>query len=591
MTVQSTAGKQNYDSFLTSLRSGTNRTFMLESIAVFLILVAFSSVGTPGINESHYLTKAKHFWNPEWCSGDLFLNSADAHQTFYVVLGWPLMFLSLDVLAWSGRILCWLGFSVVWVRLNRTLSIRHGFAPLTVALFVLLTERFDMAGEWVIGGFEAKSVSYIFVVWSLELFITRKWNWFWPVLGAAIAFHAVIGIWALFGLLAATAMTVVMRRKPSQLRSIPHHLKVNALPLTVFLLLVAAGCLPAISVNAHAAPEVIAAANEIQVHQRITHHLLFGSFETVHVARFGVLVALWLMLMQLVVWSDDYRRLNWFCTSSLFISLAGLVLSGLAEDQGSLSGLANSMLRFYWFRFSDFAIPLGLSIVGVRIGVELLNSNRSSKRIISLVCGVTIILASCLHIYELRRDSRPPADQASLPTYENEWLRTQQTFENWKKACYWIESNTPTNAVFITPLQQQTFKWYAQRAEFVCWKDAPQDAAGIVEWQSRIYGSTDIDYRVPGGFLGLNESQINQFTESSQVTHLIVPQSFEDAVFPEQENDKLRGRLTRVYPPQAEDRWTYVVYEISRRPISIDAATPEPSSAIPGSGPACGSSR
>jgi hypothetical protein len=30
------------------------------------------------------------------------------------------------------------------------------------------------------------------------------------------------------------------------------------------------------------------------------------------------------------------------------------------------------------------------------------------------------------------------------------------------------------------------FKWYAQRAEYVTWKDCPQDAAGILEWKSRL---------------------------------------------------------------------------------------------------------
>lgn len=38
----------------------------------------------------------------------------------------------------------------------------------------------------------------------------------------------------------------------------------------------------------------------------------------------------------------------------------------------------------------------------------------------------------------------------------------------------------------MTPKYQQSFKWYAQRAEVVCWKDVPQDNASVIEWYHRI---------------------------------------------------------------------------------------------------------
>jgi hypothetical protein len=36
------------------------------------------------------------------------------------------------------------------------------------------------------------------------------------------------------------------------------------------------------------------------------------------------------------------------------------------------------------------------------------------------------------------------------------------------------------------PLDGRAFKWYAQRAEYVSYKDCPQDASGIVEWNRRL---------------------------------------------------------------------------------------------------------
>ena len=31
----------------------------------------------PDVNEQNYLGKAKHFWQPEWCEGDFFLETAE----------------------------------------------------------------------------------------------------------------------------------------------------------------------------------------------------------------------------------------------------------------------------------------------------------------------------------------------------------------------------------------------------------------------------------------------------------------------------------------------------------------------------------
>jgi hypothetical protein len=70
---------------------------------------------------------------------------------------------------------------------------------------------------------------------------------------------------------------------------------------------------------------------------------------------------------------------------------------------------------------------------------------------------------------------RPHIDQAELSA--------QELFEHWRDACYWIRDNTPRQAKFLTPRRQQTFKWYAERAEVATWKDVPQDARGLVAWQ------------------------------------------------------------------------------------------------------------
>ncbi len=63
----------------------------------------------PGINESHYLTKAKHAWDPSFAPGDLFLASGNAHWLFSQIAGWLSTWLPLVGVAWIGRVGCWLG--------------------------------------------------------------------------------------------------------------------------------------------------------------------------------------------------------------------------------------------------------------------------------------------------------------------------------------------------------------------------------------------------------------------------------------------------------------------------------------------------
>jgi hypothetical protein len=63
----------------------------------------------------------------------------------------------------------------------------------------------------------------------------------------------------------------------------------------------------------------------------------------------------------------------------------------------------------------------------------------------------------------------------------------RQVYEDWLDVCYWIRTNTSPDSLFLTPRFQQTFKWYAQRAEVASWKDSPQDAVGLVEWKQRMF--------------------------------------------------------------------------------------------------------
>ena len=54
----------------------------------------------------------------------------------------------------------------------------------------------NLAGEWLIGGVEAKGFAFVLVLLGLEALARGRWNRTWLLLGAASAFHVLVGGWA-----------------------------------------------------------------------------------------------------------------------------------------------------------------------------------------------------------------------------------------------------------------------------------------------------------------------------------------------------------------------------------------------------------
>ena len=73
-------------------------------MCISIVLIGWSLAGTyvPGVNEPHYLCKARHWFNPEWCSGDFFLESSNPHYVFYLVAGPLTDWLSFETVAILG---------------------------------------------------------------------------------------------------------------------------------------------------------------------------------------------------------------------------------------------------------------------------------------------------------------------------------------------------------------------------------------------------------------------------------------------------------------------------------------------------------
>jgi len=457
----------------------------LEIALIFAVFFVVGGAPAPHVNESYYLTKAKHYWQPEWCAGDPFLESADAHFTFYWTLGWLAKWFSLPTVAWIGRTTAWLLLAIAWQRLSRRVVQKSFFAVLTAMLFVASISQGNFAGEWVVGGVEGKCFAYALVFWGLTSMADGRWRAAWPCLGIASAFHVLVGGWA------TVLAGMVWITEPRETRT-PLLSMLPALLLGGVLAL--PGIVPALQLTQGVSVETAAEANEIYVFERIPHHLaplaLRSSELIKRSLRFGAMVlgfvALWLLVKNNATsffsWSTvDPTQATWPSALTILMRFAwgslALSLFGLAWELANWNhpALAAKLLKYYWFRLADIAVPLAMAMaVGWLVSVLLERRPRGAALLLLVTISFPVwaLLDSSLERYQ---NPIPPAD------------RKMKDPLAWKEACLWARENTPSDALFLVPRSSQSFEWYAYRKGLVTWKDVPQDAASLVSWRNRYF--------------------------------------------------------------------------------------------------------
>jgi len=454
-------------------RLGRGQT-LLEIALIFAVFVIQGAEPVPEVNEPYYLGKAIHYWNPDWARGDFFLNTADTHVVFYVTFGWLVLWLPPFALAWVGRLLTWGLLAWAWQRLSFAVLPRRWFSILTAALWVCLIERGHMAGEWVIGGVEAKGFAYVLVLLGLESLVRERWNRVWLLFGGAAAFHVLVGGWAV---VAAGLVWLAKGREQTPLRRMWPALAGG-------LLLSLPGLVPGLMLDWGTDPEIVRRAHMIYVFERLGHHLALSRIPPAYIARFALLTALWLAFCGMMRPGFELRRAHAFVAAALAIALVGALVNLL---QFVDPGWAASLLRFYWFRLADVAVPLGVALGGAAFIVWQLGRRRGvGRRWLALAVAVAVVHHGN-HLLERLTPRVPPADR--LPDYAA-----------WRLACRFVTDSgeIPGDARFLTPCLNQTFKWYTGRPEVANWKENPQDAEAIVEWRRRIVDLYATD-RCPSG--------------------------------------------------------------------------------------------
>jgi hypothetical protein len=447
----------------------------LAEIAVLFAVFALQGAWpVPDVNEPNYVGKAIHFWNPNWVQGDLFLDSADAHWGFYFALGWMSRWLTPLAMVWTLRVLGWAALAWAWRRLSWAVVPQAGFAVLTGAVFACLVERFHLSGEWVIGGAEAKPFAFALVFLGLEALVRQRWNQMWLLFGAASFLHVLIGGWACVA--AAFGWLWVGRQRPP-LRSMLWGLAGG-------LLLALPGLIPALGLDWGVDRDVSARAHLICVFYRLPHHMVLQNFQWMNLdlagwslplpialLRFVGLLVVWGLLAWAVGERGGGLRLRGFVVGTLLMALVGAVFSLLSYLETDLGA---SVLRFYWFRLADVAVPLGTALFAGLFIQRLLDTEPRWGRLGLAVAAAIALVNIGLFAWQRAVPTIPRADSKVVRL---------GGYEAWCDATAWVaRSDIPRTARFLTPLDSSTFKWRAERPEVGNRKEMPQDARSVVAW-------------------------------------------------------------------------------------------------------------
>jgi hypothetical protein len=213
------------------------------------------------------------------------------------------------------------------------------------------------------------------------------------------------------------------------------------------------------------------------VFYRLAHHLDPMLFPLPAWCGYGLLTLMWLW----DVWQGPRTPArSWWRAivgASLLFAAGGLLAGWGPRPPAEMWGYEWRMhlLKFYPFRLADLLLPMAAAMMLADARSWSLSRRLTSGTTLSSSpgrLGLTMIIALATLLLAARR---PQAERY-------EWVYDA----DWQAACAWVQQHTPAHAVVQTPHFQWTFKWLAQRPEYVNFKDCPQDAAGIVEWNRRL---------------------------------------------------------------------------------------------------------
>lgn len=168
----------------------------LSPVALIVVVLSIFYIGfQPYFNEEIYFGFSKAYMDPQWIPGStLFTDFAGTRILFQAIFGWIMKFVSFENMAFFGRLLGYILLAFPIAAIAKHLKISNIVLIFWLVVFFIPQQNF-YGGEWVFGGFETKTIAYVFVFWSIWFLFKEKY--LPAILFAAISiyWHMLVGGW------------------------------------------------------------------------------------------------------------------------------------------------------------------------------------------------------------------------------------------------------------------------------------------------------------------------------------------------------------------------------------------------------------
>ncbi len=374
-------------------------------------------------------------------------------------LFYGIVLLALGLLAISRKV--GIDSSFAWLLLAGGLFLAADNNPQSIA-----------AGEWYVGGLEAKAVAYALVFLAIALMLHGRYLWMALLFGLATSFHVLAGGYPMMA-----AVIYLLLRRRSQLT------RRNHIGLIVLIyLLGAAFAIPAV-VNQliSSGPLGSLTPSFIYVFVRLPHHLNPAVWPAKWWINLIFYLSILVISLQLIKKKtppgspSSGAALSISSCSELFeFTLIALIPFGLGllispfDQQGAY-------LQYYPFRFGDMFLPFSTCLLFACALQYRCAQYSFLKRSSALTLTVLIGVFLTLKTVEFKQEISAISSFPRLQPDRAELYR-------------WVGSYTESSAKFVISPSSNIaeFTWVTERPTLVSWKLLPQTKAGIMEWYTRL---------------------------------------------------------------------------------------------------------
>lgn len=412
---------------------------------------------------------------------------ANEHWLFNRLFGFAATLVPIEILGWIGRIAVWFLTLQILLRIGRLWQIPNWATAVAIAFWLAIGQSL-VGDEWIVGGFEAKEIAYIFLLYALYYFSLNRTILPAVFLGFAFAFHPAVGMWSAL----AVGFALLWEK-------IPVKTLVKIVALTSIIAL--GGILPLISEQLAAQPDSAESWRYI-ILVRFPWH-----FDPFYFSKSATLILLAMFAFNFAVFRRSencaMRFLLKFQTGLAIFFLAAFALRWFEMFE---------WLRFLPVRLFPVFAPLFFAFTVFRART-LVKSDKSKIFIVLFVFAIFV-----------RLDPFAASFAAIRNTYAS-WMVATDDFQMVSR---WIAVNTPPNAVVIQPPNRRDVWYLSQRATIASY--AYQTFGRLDEWRERVAdltGNAVITDSQTGfetvetAFNNLSENQINEIRKKYAATYLV----------------------------------------------------------------------